>query len=174
MNTLYYLKNKERIKEKRKKRYLKNKEKELEQNKKYYQEHIDDISKYQEKYRIRNSEELKKYKQSYYSQKKGRGLRLAEHYRRTDKQMGRGECSLTGLWIHNYIFSQKCVYCGEEDWTKLGCDRKDNSKPHTEDNVVPCCVSCNKKRGTKSFKEFVAECNAEERVKEWEEFLKQK
>ena len=26
---------------------------------------------------------------------------------------------------------------------KIGCDRVDNSKGHTKDNVVPCCITCN-------------------------------
>jgi hypothetical protein len=29
----------------------------------------------------------------------------------------------------------------------IGCDRLDNDKGHTKDNVVPCCVSCNTVRG---------------------------
>lgn len=29
---------------------------------------------------------------------------------------------------------------------RIGCDRIDNSKGHTKDNVVPCCVECDKAR----------------------------
>lgn len=28
-------------------------------------------------------------------------------------------------------------------YTEIGCDRIDNSKGHTYDNVVPCCYVCN-------------------------------
>ena len=76
--------------------------------------------------------------------------------KREDKKRNRGKCTLTAQWIMDYIFTKKCVYCGESDWKKLGCDRIDNSKPHTEDNVVCCCGECNTKRGTKEFEEFLA------------------
>lgn len=42
------------------------------------------------------------------------------------------------------IFAKPCAYCGETDWTQLGCHRIDNSKPHTIDNVVCCCRKCHK------------------------------
>lgn len=29
----------------------------------------------------------------------------------------------------------------------MDCNRIDNSKPHTKDNVEPCCKSCNSRLG---------------------------
>lgn len=77
-----------------------------------------------------------------------RAKRLVYSYKRQDEKKKRGECTLTALWIRDNIFPHACFLCGESDWTKIGCDRIDNSKPHTEDNVRPCCAHCNK---TKDF-----------------------
>lgn len=75
----------------------------------------------------------------------GRALYLVGDYRQADRKYARGECNLTAKWIVENIFSKPCVHCGETDWTKLGCNRLDNSKPHTMDNVEPCCKKCNLK-----------------------------
>lgn len=153
---LYYLEHKEQILERRRQRYKENKEKELENSKKYYEEHKDKISEYNKQYNTTNNEKLKKYKKDYYNTKHGRAMRLAYHYMSEDLNHSRGESTLMPEWIVDNIFSgQNCHYCGETDWTKLGCDRKDNDKPHTPDNVVCCCAECNKKKGTTPYEEYI-------------------
>ena len=88
-------------------------------------------------------------------EKRERAHNLARNYKKDDEKDGRGESTLTTGWIKKNIFSgQKCVYCGEEDWHKLGCDRIDNTKPHTPDNVVCSCSKCNIERGSMTFEEF--------------------
>ena len=154
-NKRYYLKHKEELKEKRRLRYQQNKEKELQYIKKYAEEHKDEIAEWQKQYRLNNADKLKKYKIEYYGKMYGRALRLAYHYKAEDEKHNRGESTLTPEWIIENIFNgQKCHYCNETDWRKLGCDRINNDLPHTPDNVVPCCKECNKKRGTKSYEEF--------------------
>ncbi len=91
----------------------------------------------------------------YRSTKKGRAVNLVRNYRYTDKLYSRGECTITADWIVENIFSQPCHYCGKTDWKELGCDRIDNSLPHTPDNVVPCCHHCNIKKHTTSYDEFI-------------------
>ena len=44
-------------------------------------------------------------------------------------------------WFIENILTKECVYCG--DILHVGCDRIDNNKGHTKDNVVPCCYTCN-------------------------------
>lgn len=154
MDALYYEKNKERIKARRRERYQENREAELAKIKEYTESHKDRISEYQKQYRTDNADSLKQYKNEYYTSMHGRATRLANHYQREDTKHNRGNSTLTNEWIVDNIFSKCCAYCGETDWTKLGCDRIDNSKPHTEDNVVPCCWDCNRKKGTMSFEEF--------------------
>jgi hypothetical protein len=39
------------------------------------------------------------------------------------------------------IVHKPCVYCGDN--RNIGCDRLDNNRGHSLDNVVPCCYTCN-------------------------------
>lgn len=163
----YYLKNREKILEQHKQwqinneydknRYLKNKEKILEQVKQYYQENKEKIQLYKNEWYNKNKEkELERCRQ-YRKTPIGRAKNLKRCYEFEDKKYNRGECTLTADWIINNIFTSKCRYCQNDDWTELGCDRINNDLPHTPDNVVPCCEECNKKRGKKSFEEFCDE-----------------
>lgn len=111
----WYHKNKEKCQEIARKRYHKNKEKELIRHKEYVKTPM------------------------------GRASYLVAAYKREDAKYNRGECTLTARWVVENIFTKPCVHCGETDWHKLGCNRLDNSKPHTIDNVEPCCGKCNLK-----------------------------
>lgn len=75
----------------------------------------------------------------------GRAHNLLAAYRKSDEKYNRGNGDLTAQWIVDNIFAKPCVYCGENDWHKIGCNRLDNSKPHTRNNVEPCCMRCNLK-----------------------------
>ena len=90
----------------------------------------------------------------WHSTKEGRANNLANAYKQLDRNARRGESTITPQWIIDNIFTSKCYWCGEDDWKLLGCDRIDNTKPHTEDNVVCCCVNCNIERGRRSFDWF--------------------
>lgn len=76
---------------------------------------------------------------------KGRASTLLNAYNNKDRKLGRGIGNLTSDWIVENIFPKPCVHCGKTDWRKIGCNRLDNSKPHTTDNVEPCCKECNDK-----------------------------
>lgn len=86
---------------------------------------------------------------------KGRANNLLKAYRAADIKRNRGECTLTAEWIIQNIFAQPCHYCGKTDWHELGCDRIDNTLPHTPENVVPCCWECNRKKGTTPYEEYL-------------------
>ena len=156
-NKQYHQDNREKIAEQHKQWYQNNPE----YNKQYYQDNkdkeVERIKKYHQKNREKILEYNKQYSKQYYKTPMGRALYMTNAYKQEDKKHNRGECTLTAQWIVDNIFSSKCVYCGESDWKKLGCDRIDNSLPHTLDNVVCCCGECNKKRGTKPFEEFLNE-----------------
>ena len=163
---LYYLKNKEKILEQQKQYYQDNKDKKLEQQKQYYQDNKDKLLEQKYQYKQEHKEEIKQYYQNnrdkileqakqYYKTQMGRANNLVNAYRQLDKNANRGECTLTAQWIVDNIFTQPCHWCKKTDWHKLGCDRIDNSLPHTPDNVNPCCEDCNKKRGTKTYEEFL-------------------
>lgn len=70
---------------------------------------------------------------------------LIKNYRSMDKRANRGKGDLTVQWIIDNIFSKPCTHCGKTGWDVIGCNRLDNSKPHTKDNVEPCCEECNHK-----------------------------
>ncbi len=84
-----------------------------------------------------------------YNTLKGRANNLVSRYETQDKRHNKGKCTLTPQWIIENILSKPCAHCGETDWHKIGCNRLDNSLPHTPDNVEPCCWDCNNKLGNK-------------------------
>ena len=133
--------------------YLDNKEEKSEYNKQWRE----DNPNYDKQYRQDHKEEIAEYKKQWCKDNpiQYRASHLLNAYRQSDKDANRGECTLTADWIINNIFTSKCVFCGETDWTKLGCDRINNTKPHTVDNVQCCCGKCNVKRGVKSLEEFL-------------------
>lgn len=75
---------------------------------------------------------------------KGRAVSLVGAYRKQDHRRGR-ECDIDVDYMLSHIFGRPCTYCGDAE-EKLGADRIDNSKGHTKNNVVPCCVTCNTSR----------------------------
>ena len=78
---------------------------------------------------------------------KKRAQRLIGAYRHLDKIKGiEDTVDFDSDWMLLNIFSKECIYCGEKDWRLLGCDRINNKKGHTMDNVVPCCKRCNSVR----------------------------
>lgn len=66
--------------------------------------------------------------------------KMLSAYRCKDKKKGRATDLTVEFLLHN-IISQPCSYCG--DTQNVGCDRKDNTKGHTQDNVIPACYTCN-------------------------------
>lgn len=91
-----------------------------------------------------------KSKKSYYNwvnSPRGRANHLLGTYNLNDKKYNRGKGDLTVDWIVDNIFTQPCAHCGKIGWDIIGCNRLDNSLPHTKDNVEPCCVECNRKLG---------------------------
>lgn len=132
----YYLKNREKLLAKQNQYYKNNKE----IYKDYYSENKEKIIEYQ-----------KEYQKEYDKTQMARANSLLSAYKTADKKTNRGKCDITAKWIVDNIFSKPCTYCGETDWHLLGCNRLDNSKPHTIDNVEPCCGKCNVELGRKEL-----------------------
>lgn len=122
-------------------------EKQKEYYKKFKETHKEELKSYLHQYYLSNKEELlskqKEWTKEYRKTPMGRAVLLVSNYKRHDRMENRGEGNLTAKWIVDNIFSKPCTHCGETDWTKIGCNRLDNSKPHTMDNVEPCCFKCN-------------------------------
>lgn len=126
-------------------------------------DHKEHIATYYQENKEERLAYMKQYNAAYYSSIFGRAVHFARNYKRNDIKYNRGECTITPEWIVENLFSgQVCQYCGESDWHNLGCDRIDNTKPHTPDNVRCCCEKCNKKKGRKSdiqwLRELWSEC----------------
>lgn len=84
---------------------------------------------------------------------RAKASKMISSYRTKDRKNGLTECDLDIDWMIDNIFTKPCVYCG--DTHRIGCDRIDNSRGHTKDNVVPCCVECNTARSDNfSFEEM--------------------
>lgn len=78
----------------------------------------------------------------------------------------KGNCfRLTKEQVKNLIESD-CYYCGGEPSNNIGLhrgirflyqgiDRLDNTEGYTSDNVVPCCIVCNKMKKTLGHDEFL-------------------
>lgn len=164
----YREQNKERIQENRKKWYAAHRDEQLVKLKKYYRDNWDkskayreerkeEINEHKKTYRQENKEKVKAYKREYRKRPIARAQNLVGMYRLSDRKYNRGECTITAKWVCENIFTKPCYYCGETDWHKLGCDRIDNSKPHTPENVVCSCGDCNNKRHHKNFEDFLKE-----------------
>lgn len=89
----------------------------------------------------------------------GRACRLVHNYNVADKKYGRGKGNLTGKWVYDNILFKPCAHCDKEGWQVIGCNRLDNSKPHTKDNVEPCCKECNSKLAAKEFVGYLKQFN---------------
>ena len=142
--------NREKAKNRSKKWYEEHKEYTVKRNSEYIQQHPEIKQKSQRNYRESHKEEIKKYNTS----KEGRASHQAVTYKTQDLRHNRGVSTITQKWILENIYNNKCIYCKCDDWRELGCDRIDNNKPHTPENVVCSCRKCNAKRGKKSFEEF--------------------
>lgn len=102
-----------------------------------------------EKSKLFSSKNNKERRLKYINNPIERASDLISAYNQSDKKYNRGRGNLTAKWIVENIFTQPCPHCGETDWHNIGCNRIDNSKPHTMDNVEPCCKVCNKKLSRK-------------------------
>lgn len=120
--------------------------------KEYKEKNKEKCNEYYRKYAHseKGKETHKKRNQAAYKDKEKKSKILRLRYFNLDKRKGLNTGQVVSSeWILENIINSKCIYCGESDWTKLGCDRIDNSKPHTEDNCVCSCQSCNMSRGNR-------------------------
>lgn len=153
--------NKDRIKDTVKKYYESHKETIKEYYKTWANDNRERINDNRKKILSLHPERRKKYNSKWKQNnpKISRAHNLVWGYNQSDKEKMDIKNNVSSKWIVENIFSgQKCVYCGDQDWTHLGCDRIDNSKPHTADNVVCSCGLCNIEKGDRytveEFKQY--------------------
>lgn len=99
---------------------------------------------------------------------RGRASSLLNAYNHQDAKHNRGKGDLTSEWIVKHILFEPCAHCGKKGWQIIGCNRLDNSKPHTKDNVEPCCKDCNDSQQKETLKKVVYQYTLNgELVKVW-------
>ncbi len=167
---IYREKNKERIRKNKSKWYCENKERKKEYDEKYRNEHIEERKKVKEKWDKRNKKNISEYNKIYYSTILGLAKRRKNHYLADDKNKGFDTANtIDENWIvENILTNNKCIYCGDNEPSHLGCDRIDNDKGHTPDNVVCSCPICNWERYLEnlSVEEFIEYRKTHPRFKE--------
>lgn len=139
----YYYAHKEKILKKAKERYETNKNDILERNKEWKENNPSYMKEYRKTHKKERQIYEIQYLKDYRKTPMGRAKTLLSNYNRNDKIHNRGKGDLTAKWIVENIFSKPCAHCGKEGWQIIGCNRLDNSKPHSKDNVEPCCRECN-------------------------------
>lgn len=128
----------------------------------------DGLSRWQ-RYRLKHKDEIKRKKEIMKKTPIWRAYMLVTHYNKMDKDSCRGKGDLTAKWIVDNIFTQPCAHCGKTGWDIIGCNRLDNSKPHTMDNVEPCCEECNKNEwGKEAAKKVYQYTLGGELIKIWD------
>lgn len=55
------------------------------------------------------------------------------------------------------LWQNPCYYCGGEIKT-IGLDRINNEIGYTRENVVPCCIRCNKMKKNINYEDFIMLC----------------
>lgn len=121
-------------------------EERLEARRKSRKKWSDSHPQYNDEYYQSNKDKIIEYQKQYSKTQMGRAISQVRQYRRMDRRNGFGNViDFDAKWMVDNIYTKPCAHCGETDWHKLGCNRLDNSKPHTMDNVEPCCGKCNNK-----------------------------
>ena len=116
--------------------------------KKWKEQHKEQIKDYNRDYYLKHRREIidkkTEYNKLYSKTEIGRAVALFQSYKRMDRNNGFDDAiDFDSKWIVENIFTKPCSHCGKEGWDVIGCNRIDNSKPHTKDNVEPCCFHCN-------------------------------
>ena len=137
----YYQANKDKIAE----YYQANKDKIAE----YYQANKDAILKQQAEYRQANKDKIAEYKAAYIDPQThpmNWARNMVNAYRQMDRdRFGDDSQTITAEWFLEHIAYRQCAHCGKQGIGLVGCNRLDNTKGHTEDNVEAACFKCNAK-----------------------------
>lgn len=154
----YRAKNKERIANRHKEWYAKNKEKKHLYDIEYRKKNVERRKEVKKAWNKANKKKMSAYNKQFYQTIAGMAARRRNHYLADDKEKGFDTAqTITAKWIAENILTASCIYCHDAEPYHLGCDRIDESKGHTPDNVVCACPVCNWERSLQkmSVEEFV-------------------
>ena len=143
----------------------------------YQQAHKDKIAEYQAEWRNLNKEKIAEYQAEWYNPQThplNWAKIIVNNYKKMDRERGFDpNQTISAEWFLQNIAYRPCAHCGLQAIGLIGCNRLDNTKGHTIDNVEPCCFKCNARENIRdqiarglhwtckhkkqSFKEFVKE-----------------
>lgn len=103
----------------------------------------------------KNPEKIKRY---YLESKKDKQRNIQRKYRsyKASAKKRNLDFDLT-LNDFKWFWQKPCYYCNDKIEI-IGIDRIDNSKGYIKDNVVSCCLTCNKAKLCLSEKGFIEHC----------------
>lgn len=118
---------------------------------KHYKKHKEEILDKAKIKRLDNLEESRLYNREKSKDRKGR-------YRtyRTGAKIRGIDFNLSFDYFLTF-WNKPCHYCGSKI-NGIGLDRINNKKGYIVNNVVPCCIVCNKMKSIKTIKEFIKHC----------------
>ena len=123
----------------------------------YYKANKEKKATYDAEYYQSNKEKIAEYYASYYNPQKnqlGWAKRMVAHYRQMDRDRGFDDKDTISVeWFLQNIAYQPCAHCGKQGIGLIGCNRLDNTKPHSIDTVEPCCFKCNCKENIRDMLE---------------------
>ena len=115
--------------------------------KEYYQTHRDTVLKSVAEWRAKNPTYNAEYRDPQKNPRRW-AKSIVSAYRQMDRQRGFDDSqTITAEWFLDNIAYKPCAHCGVQGIGLVGCNRFDNTKGHTQDNVEAACWSCNSKEG---------------------------
>ena len=177
VNAAWYVKHKEKVAECQAEWRNLNKEKIAEYQAEWRNLNKEKIAEYQAEWRNLNKEKVAEYKAEWYNPQThplNWAKSIVNNYNKMDRERGFDpNQTISAEWFLQNIAYRPCAHCGLQAIGLIGCNRLDNTKGHTIDNVEPCCFKCNARENIRdqiarglhwtckhkkqSFKEFVKE-----------------
>ena len=124
---------------------------------KRYEERKEEIAECKRRYHLANAERIRMCERLY-SQEHPEVHRNANRKRRALKLDAEGNFTDEEFQLLCEAFENKCIYCHKEEELPLAAEHMTPlSRGGSNDisNIVPSCASCNAKKGTKTYDEYI-------------------
>lgn len=148
------------------KTYWQNHAARLEARREYVAKNRESINRKKREYYWRKHDIVRAQAKNHYSRNREEVLEKNKYWRKTalrgqffDCKRGAKKRGLSfALTFEHFCFlkQEACIYCGTSE--RIGIDRLDNSQGYIEGNMAPCCIQCNRMKGTLSVSDFLRHC----------------
>ena len=128
----------------------KNKEKQI-----WKKQNPDKVREQKKRWKKQNPDKVREEKRRWHRTPNGKFSDIKKEAKRRNINF-----SLSFELYESQLWGKPCHYC-ESDIEITGLDRKNSNKGYSSDNVVPCCHSCNTKKSTKPYEQFIVEVKNE-------------